>query len=372
MKAEDQDELRIARQATLWLTRLRSEGRACHAPFKAWVLESSGHVKAFLVAAAVSKRLNGLDPRREIDVEALISQAKDRVVPLTLDHTDDTETFPEADREDTGRPQPKRRKRLKQAVAAMLLAAAMGFLLVSAPITRGAETYATEVGQQLRVKLQDGSLVYLNTNSQVQIRYTAAARDVQLLRGEALFTVEHDTRRPFRVSTGTAVVHALGTQFDVYRQPARTLIEVVNGEVNVLSQGNAGSALPERDRSNPHAPAAGIPEPARLTTGERASIDLEGQIRRDARNVQLAQDWQQRRLVFDGATLAEAAAEFNRYNRKQIVVEGEDLSARPISGTFSADHPQALLLFLQKKDKRVEVDTKSDEFVIRFRPQDEP
>ena len=369
MKSEDPDELRIARQANMWLIRLKSEGSACHQPFTVWLLESSRHVKAYLMASAMSARLGGLDPQHEIDVDALISQANNRVVPLTLDQTDETETFCEADREDPRRLQPKRRKRWRQGVAAVFVAAAVVFL-VGVPITRSAETFATEVGQQLRVQLEDGSLVYLNTNSQVQIRYTPVARDIQLLRGEALFTVEHDTRRPFRVSTGTAVVQALGTQFDVYRQPARTLIEVVKGEVDVQSQGNEGSALPQRAHIDPYAPTPAIPEPAHLITGERASVDLEGQIRRDARNVQLAQDWQQRQLVFDNAPLAEVAAEINRYNRAQIVVEGKDLGARPISGTFSADHPQALVLFLQKRDERVVVDNQRDEFVIRYRPRD--
>ena len=102
MKIEDQDELHIARQAHMWRIRLQSEGRACHAPFTAWLLESSRHVKAYLMATAISTRLNGLDPRREIDVDALISEAEDRVVPLTFERTDDAEAP-----KDPARRQPK-------------------------------------------------------------------------------------------------------------------------------------------------------------------------------------------------------------------------------------------------------------------------
>jgi transmembrane sensor len=284
-----------------------------------------------------------------------------------LDHADGTDSRCEVDRKHSELPQSKNRKGWGLA-AAVVLAAAVAFWLV-APITRGAETYLTAVGEQRSVKLKDGSVIYLNTDSLVKIHYTAAARDVQLLKGEALFTVEHDTMRPFRVSAGTAVVRALGTEFDVYLQPARTLIAVVDGEVNVLLQRQEGSALPAQ--SNPHAPTPTALASARLAAGERASIDLDGQIRKDAqRNVQVARDWQRRRLVFDEATLAEVAAEFNRYNRAQIVVEGADLRTRLISGIFSADHPQTLFLYLQRRDESLVVDTKSDEFVIRFRPRD--
>jgi len=366
MKIEDQDELHIARQAHMWRIRLQSEGRACHAPFTAWLLESSRHVKAYLMATAISTRLNGLDPRREIDVDALISEAEDRVVPLTFERTDDAEAP-----KDPARRQPKVRGTWAAAGAVLVgMVLAAVFFVAGAPNTWGAEIYTTVVGEQRQVKLKDGSLVYLNTNSQVQVRYTAAARDVQLLEGEALFTVERDAQRPFRVSTGAAVVQAVGTAFDVYRQPARTLIVVVKGEVNVQPSGKDDSAPVDAGSNNPDAPAAMIPQATHLTSGERASVDLAGQIRRNAPNVQLAQDWQQRRLVFNGEPLTEAAAEFNRYNRAQIVVEGKEAGAQPVEGIFSADHPQALILFLKLKYKHVVVDPQSDKIVIRFRPQD--
>jgi len=363
MKNEEQDELRIARAAAMWHIRLKVEGPSCHEAFLAWLLESSRHVQAYLSALKFSARLRALDPRREIDVDALISQAEDPVTPMSLDHTHDAEQT-----QDGAQNQPRTARTWPMVAVVVLMV--LGSLLLVAPITRSTQMYATAVGEQRQIKLEDGSLIYLNTNSQVHVRYTSARRESQLLKGEALFSVERDADRPFRVSTGTAVVRALGTEFDVYRQPARTLIEVVHGEVNVLPPGKQGSGLAQEVSSAPDVPNPMIPMPTHLTTGERASVDSEGLIHRDSRNVQLAQDWQQRRLVFDGATLAEVAAEFNRYNQAQIIVEGRELGAWPIGGIFSADHPQALFRFLSAKDKRVVVDTQSDQFVIRFRSQD--
>ncbi|MBS0422327.1 MAG: FecR domain-containing protein [Proteobacteria bacterium] len=343
MKALDPDELRIAREAVMWRMRLQSEGRACHAHFKAWLMESSRHLKAYLLAVTIAPRLKALDPLLDIDVDALISEVKDRVVPLTLERHDNTDGAVKP-----ARTRPRRPTVWATAAAAVVVVVAGGFFMFVAPITLGAETYSTAVGEQRKVKLKDGSLVHLNTNSQVNVRYSASGRDVELLKGEALFTVERDIKRPFRVSAGTTVVNAVGTEFDVYRQPARTVIEVVKGEVSVQS--------PEPDLY--------------LKSGDTASVDLSGRVRKSAPNVQLAQNWQQRRLVFNGESLTEVAAEFNRYNQDQIVVEGKELGARPVGGIYSADHPETLVDFLKRDDARIVVDTSSAKNIITIRLRD--
>ncbi len=370
MNVEDQDELRRARAAAIWNIRLDSEGAGCRAEFLAWLLESSRNVESYLQVADTSLRLDGMDPRREIDVAALIAQANESVVPITFESVESTEMALAVDSKDERPVGSGSAKRWRLAGVAVLLVVGAIFWMAALP-TRSAQTYTTQVGEQLAVKLKDGSLIHLNTNSQVQVRYTPQERDIQLVQGEALFTVERDLDRPFRVSTETTVVRAVGTKFDVYRQPERTLIAVVDGDVDVLPQRNEGSALPVPDRSDPHAPTSEAPDAAHLAAGEQASVDLYGKIHRDAqRNVQPAENWLQRRLVFEEATLGDVAAEFNRYNRAQIVVKEEDLRKRLISGSFSADHPQTLFLYLQRLDESVVVDTKSDEFVIRFRPRD--
>jgi len=357
MKLEDQEELRVARQAATWLIRLRSEGRACHAPFTEWLLESSRHVKAYLIASAMSTRLRESDSLRQVDINTLITQANDRVVPLAVAHNDEPEALPMLNREGATRPYHNHRTTWGTA-AATLLATAGAILLLGTPSSRGAETFATAVGEQREVKLQDGSLVLLNTNSQVRVRYSAGAREIDLLKGEALFTVEKDPQRPFRVSAGTAIVHALGTQFDVYRQKARTFIEVVDGDVSVLNESPSSTAI----RS----------QPAFLTSGDRASISREGELSKDLRNVQLTQNWQKRRLVFYDETVAEAAAEFNRYNHTQIIIQDESVGKRSVYGTYNADHPQGLFAFLKGKYKGLAVDTVGDKYVIRSQAPGRP
>jgi len=354
MKAEEQEELRAARQAAMWLIRLRSEGRECHAPFTAWLLESSRHVKAYLMASAMTSRLRESESLRNVDIAALISQANDRVVPLTWRSTEEPVPFGATDRAEVRRPYLNPGRSWRAAVA-VLAAAGMVFLF-RIQSSRGAETYTTAVGEQFQVKLQDGSLVLLNTDSRVRVQYTRGARDIELLKGEALFTVEHDPRRPFRVSTGTAIVDALGTQFGVYRQAMQTVVEVVEGDVNVSKDPTITSQV--------------TAQRTHLRKGDLASIDPTGQIHNAARNVQLSQNWQKRLLVFSNGSVAEAAEQFNRYNRTQIIIEDDDLGKLGVDGTFKADHPQGLFRFLQMTDPRVTVETKEDKYILRFKSQD--
>ena len=76
--------------------------------------------------------------------------------------------------------------------------------------------------------------------------------------------------------------------------------------------------------------------------------------------------WRRRELVFERTPLNEVAAEFNRYNRQQLRVSGGALSRKEISGIFSADYPQSLILFL-RKDSNLEVEETGGAWVVRER-----
>ncbi len=71
--------------------------------------------------------------------------------------------------------------------------------------------------------LNDGSVVNLNTNSLMRVQLTPELRHVVLERGEALFKVTHDKKRPFDVDAGSTTVRAVGTEFSVrVREPVET------------------------------------------------------------------------------------------------------------------------------------------------------
>jgi len=92
---------------------------------------------------------------------------------------------------------------------------------------------------------------------------------------------------------------------------------------------------------------AGFPA-QKLVAGEEAQI-VKGKIApRTRQAVAEALAWRQRRLVFHDARLEDVAAEFNRYNRTKIRIEGDAAKEIRLSGVFDADRPQALMLYAAK------------------------
>jgi transmembrane sensor len=184
------------------------------------------------------------------------------------------------------------------------------------------------------VKLTDGSVIHLNTRSRIQVRYSDEARRIDLLEGEAFFAVGRDPARPFTVMVGSTTVQALGTQFNVYREDARTTVSVAEGKVQV---------------------AAGA-QPVPLEKGEAAQVLYDRRVVKTAApEITHATAWRQRQLDFRRATLLEVAAEFNRYNTLKIEIADPEIGERRLNGVFDADMPEQLLKFLeQRQDLRFE------------------
>jgi transmembrane sensor len=172
----------------------------------------------------------------------------------------------------------------------------------------------------------------LNTQSELRVRISATARNIELVRGEALFEVAKDSVRPFRVRAGATTVQAVGTVFNVYRRANAATVTVIEGKVLVASQST--------------------PVPAELRSREQAQVSSGGAIAK-TREVSLERitAWKDRRLVFTGATLQEVANEFNRYNVTQLRVEGEPLAHLNINAVFDATDPDSLVEFLQRTEQ---------------------
>jgi len=207
------------------------------------------------------------------------------------------------------------------------------------------------------IPLQDGSWVRLNTWTQLSVRETPQARSVRLQQGEALFTVLADRSRPFTVSVGGVVVHAIGTEFSVRRQSEDVVDAFVSsGSIEVLTRG-AGAL--HADGSGDHVVAAGqavhiVPSGVEIT-----AIGLLGVRRRLA--------WAAGMIECE-CTLAEAVAEFNRHNRRRIVIVDPAIAARHIQGLFKATAPETFAKELQQVGIPYSVAgaTSADDGVIRL------
>src|SRR5579863_7096281 len=117
------------------------------------------------------------------------------------------------------------------AIAASALVAMGGTWVV----LRHRGRFSTGKGETKVVALKDGSVVTLNTASEIQVDYSAMLRAVELIRGEALFDVAKNKARPFVVSAGDTDVRAVGTSFTVRRLDAAPVeVLVREGVVEVF------------------------------------------------------------------------------------------------------------------------------------------
>ena len=76
-------------------------------------------------------------------------------------------------------------------------------------------------------------------------------------------------------------------------------------------------------------------------------------------NIASATAWTQRQLVFESASLADVADEFNRYNDRQLIVGDPRLETFHVSGVFSSTDPASLIRFLRARPELRIVETGS-------------
>jgi transmembrane sensor len=243
---------------------------------------------------------------------------------------------------------PKKRKTPLLAVAAALLAVVVGAVTWIVVSRAGWQVYETEFGGFQRIALADGSTAMLNTNSRIRARMSSGRREIVLDRGEALFTVAHDTRRPFDVTAGDTVVRAVGTAFSVRLSDQKQVdVIVTEGRVAIDPPDDSiDSKLPE--------PVA-LPTVSTLAAGETVSVKAHRlkvqKIAHEDLTRKLA--WTQGRIWFDRVTLAEAVAEFNRYNRRQMVIDDPAIAGLRIGGTFGSTDLDSFVAALQTFGIRV-------------------
>lgn len=216
------------------------------------------------------------------------------------------------------------------AAASILLALFTAWTIWWSPVAPDqTRMLATQIGEQYRAALPDGSRVELNTGSRVAMTFSRAARDLRLDAGEALFAVAHDPARPFTVRTRLGDVRAVGTVFSV-RTDRGLDVMVEEGRVEVLREGQVV---------------------ARIAAGERYMLSAAGEARRasqSAEEMSRALAWRDGSIAFAGETLAQASAELNRYNRVRIVVGDPRAAAYRLGGYFRATDPDAFVAALEQ------------------------
>jgi transmembrane sensor len=195
-------------------------------------------------------------------------------------------------------------------------------------------TFRTSVGERSTVTLSDGSSVVLNTNTQVNISFSPAARHVRLMSGQAWFQVARNPSRPFVVEAGDQRVVALGTAFDVRLEDQQRTVQVtlLEGRVSVEPIRSLFAALIESR-----------PPIAELAPGEALTASAKEPPHKQRADISKISSWRRGQVVFNNDRLDTAIAELNRYTSSQIELSDPALASLKVSGVFYAGRSDSFL-----------------------------
>ena len=302
--------------AAAWLLRQDAGPWTEHdaAEFEAWLAQSAGHRAAYYRYKGAWQEAGKLG--------ALLGRGAtppDAVAPPAMDVT--------------VRKRPGWRAPGLAAAASLVCAvglAALTYVVVLPP----ANVYATRVGAMETVALPDGSRLTLNTDSRLRIDMDGNDRRVRLRHGEAFFEVAKDPLRPFVVEAGDKRIIAVGTAFSVRRSGADVRVLVSEGRVRVETAGRADEML--------QAPL--------LDAGMVASTQGDAVLVQTRSAAEIAQklSWRTGQLTFRDTPMAEAVAEFNRYNARKLVIEDASVEELRVGGIFRATQLDAFVSLVQQ------------------------
>lgn len=234
--------------------------------------------------------------------------------------------------------------------------------------------YITAVGERATYTLEDGSVVTLNTNSELAIRFNNSRRSIDLLRGEANFEVAKNTERPFVVYAGEGMVWAVGTAFNVRYRPGALHAKAVSvGQVNVgvvdiiVTEGTVKvfadieqqAALPELNvdpaelKQHASYQASTVDhltnnQQSLLTAGQRLRYSEVIEAKEAVGSLQLERQlaWHNGVIIFDGETLESALNEVARYTNKQLVIVDDSIRFIRIGGHYKTSDLDGFLAAL--------------------------
>jgi transmembrane sensor len=351
---EEQVRAAIAEQAADWLL-ANDEGLDAResAALAAWLKASPVHVEEFLRVSVIARDLREARTNPEYSLETVLAHARAEV-DARVRPSLSTRVFAPV-RGVSPRPWLAAAVALTAVVGLSLGLPSLWKVRPVSPVPVGVGTtalhFATGHGEQLTRRLEDDSVLHLDTDSAVTIRFSKTERLVTLTSGQAEFEVTHDPARVFRVLTGSAAVVAIGTQFDVRLEEDSTVVTVVEGRVAV----GPSPTLGKRGTNVNDAPRyvqVDADQQIRVTAAEWPATPV-------SVDAQHTTAWLHREIVFDHEPLERVAAEFNRYAPKPIEIAAPALRSLQISGAFATDDTDAFIAFLRTlKGVQVEVTAK--------------
>lgn len=307
MSASFTDRRTIA-AAARWYARLQARDctAADRAEFARWCAEDPAHPAAYAAArdfAARVTRLATSDPRLRAMADAALKPAP--AAPVL------------------GR---RRAAGIAAALAASIVAAFGAASLlrgVSEPTAPPNAAAFVTGGETRTITLDDATVVHLDVQTELEVRFSARQRQVWLQHGRALFDVAHDAERPFTVAAGSGRVTAVGTRFQVQHTGEAVVVTLAEGIVTVSDDRGASRRLVPGDELSMASPEASW---VRRTVDPRA-----------------ATSWTLGRLMFRATRLHDAVAEVNRYSATTVRIADQSLADLPVSGNFVVGDGKAVV-----------------------------
>lgn len=204
-----------------------------------------------------------------------------------------------------------RRPRLELAGGTALAASLALAFVLSTPV----HDHSTSVGEVQRLVLPDGSTVWLDSKSAIDVAFGEKRRTIRLAQGRLAIDAVKDAGRPLAIEADNATITDIGTVFSV--DVSRGLnVAVAQGLVSVAQGGRK----------------------TRIGAGRAASFDGPSPRVRSTKTGELA--WRNGRIVLDQLPLDQALAELNRYYSGGIILGDRSLGSRKVSGTLFADRAE--------------------------------
>lgn len=206
--------------------------------------------------------------------------------------------------------------------------------------------FRTGVGQTTTVTLPEGSIVTLDSETEMRLHESPRERRVDLVGGRAFFRVAADPSRPFIVNAGGKSVRAIGTAFEVSFEHGNMVVTLAEGKVRV--------------------------EEAAAGTGSGTDMAPGGQLVIGAdhnwtlRRVDVAKEtsWTEGRLIFMRDPLSEAVAEMNRYSTRKLAFKDGKIPDKQVVGVFEAGDVDGFVKAMELNDIARRVSTTDDEILL--------
>lgn len=251
-------------------------------------------------------------------------------------------------------PHSRHLSRWRRAAALAAAAVALALLWQFSPLGYRPGQYRTGTGEQRVIELDDHSLVALDAETSIAVHYTLQSRTVELLKGQAEFSVAKDPRRPFKVIAGDRTIIDVGTVFTVEYVDRSLQVAIVEGRVAVASDGPPPGLHSINAVSGPTAPLPAIglktknAEPIELSAGEALKVTQDGRaVVIPHADLEEATAWRDGKVIFRNAKLSDAVERMNRYSRVKLEIADPALDNERVSGVFEAGDTEGFIKGVQ-------------------------